>query len=99
MYSFFYGEYFYKEQLIEWIEEIDIKRKLRKQKGSTVSSSFAMDLKDKLNGVEEVKILNKIKSTGDINKRSSKSKDDENIKMKISDKEIKEYVSNQFKAN
>ena len=82
MYSFFYGEYFYKEQLLEWIEEIDIKRKLRKQKGSTVSSSFAMDLKDK--------ILNKIKSTGDIN---------ENIKMKISDKEIKEYVSNQFKAN
>tara|TARA_R110002167_G_scaffold67186_2_gene189893 strand:- start:105 stop:377 length:273 start_codon:yes stop_codon:yes gene_type:complete len=90
MYSFFYGEYFYKEQLLEWIEEIDIKRKLRKQKGSTVSSSFAMDLKDKLNGIEEVKILNKIKSTGDIN---------ENIKMKISDKEIKEYVSNQFKAN
>jgi hypothetical protein len=96
MYSFFYGEYFYKEQLLEWIEEIDIKRKLRKQKGSTVSSSFAMDLKDKLNGIEEVKILNKIKSTGDINENI---KDDENIKMKISDKEIKEYVSNQFKAN
>ena len=96
MYSFFYGEYFYKEQLLEWIEEIDIKRKLRKQKGSTVSSSFAMDLKDKLNGIEEVKILNKIKSTGDINENI---KDNENIKMKISDKEIKEYVSNQFKAN
>ena len=90
MYSFFYGDYFYKEQLLEWIEEIDIKRKVRKQKGSTLSSSFAMDLKDKLNGVEEVKILNKIKSTGDIK---------ENIKMKITDKEIKEYVSNQFKAN
>jgi len=59
MYSYIFGEYFYKDELIFMIDEIDLKRKLRKEKGSTISSSFAQDLKDRLNGIVEVKVTNK----------------------------------------
>jgi len=68
MLSWIYGKYFYIEELFKIIEEIDNKRKLRKLKGSTMSTTFSQDLKNRLNGVEIVseKIITKTKSDSAI---------------------------------
>lgn len=52
MLSWIYGKYFYLYELLNIIDEIETKRQLRRLKGSTMSSTFAQDLKDKLNGIE-----------------------------------------------
>ncbi len=54
MLSWIIGEYFYKTDLIKMIEEIDKKRKYKRIKGLTMNSTFAEDLLNALNGIEEI---------------------------------------------
>tara|TARA_R110000824_G_scaffold261040_2_gene449678 strand:+ start:1320 stop:1511 length:192 start_codon:yes stop_codon:yes gene_type:complete len=60
MFDWIYEKYFYLSELIVIIDEIEIQRQLRRVNGSTMSSTFSQDLKDKLNGIkiinEEAKI-------------------------------------------
>ncbi len=58
MLSWIYGKYFYLYELLNIIDEIETKRQLRRLKGSTMSSTFAQDLKDKLNGIEITRVQN-----------------------------------------
>ena len=68
MLSWIYGQYFYLYELMDMIEEIETKRQLRRLKGSTMSSTFAQDLKNRLNGIEIVseKVITKTKSDSAI---------------------------------
>lgn len=68
MLSWLYGKYFYIEELFKIIEEIETKRQLRRLKGSTMSTTFSQDLKNKLNGVEIVseKVITKTKSDSEV---------------------------------
>ena len=68
MLSWIYGQYFYLYELFNIIEEIETKRQLRRLKGSTMSSTFAQDLKNRLNGIEIVseKVITKTKSDSSI---------------------------------
>jgi len=77
MFSWLYGKYFYIEELFKIIEEIETKRQLRRLKGSTMSTTFSQDLKNKLNGVEIVS-----------DKQSSKSEDERVITKTKSDSEV-----------
>lgn len=54
MLSWIFGDYFYKCDLIKMIEEIEKKRKDKRLKGLTMNSSFAEDLTNSLNGIEEI---------------------------------------------
>ena len=68
MLTWIYGKYFYLYELMDMIEEIETKRQLRRLKGSTMSSTFSQDLKNKLNGVEIIneKIITKTKSDSEV---------------------------------
>ena len=68
MLSWIYGQYFYLYELFNIIEEIETKRQLRRLQGSTMSSTFAQDLKNRLNGIEIVseKVITKTKSDSAI---------------------------------
>jgi len=77
MFSWLYGKYFYIEELFKIIEEIETKRQLKRLKGSTMSTTFSQDLKNKLNGVEIVS-----------DKQSSKSEDEKVITKTKSDSEV-----------
>tara|TARA_R110000824_G_scaffold142147_3_gene309102 strand:- start:369 stop:587 length:219 start_codon:yes stop_codon:yes gene_type:complete len=68
MLTWIYGKYFYLYELMDIIEEIETKRQLRRLKGSTMSSTFSQDLKNKLNGVEIIneKIITKTKSDSEV---------------------------------
>ncbi len=90
MLSWIIGEYFYKTDLIKMIEKIDKKRKDKRIKGLNINSTFAQDLINNLNGIEEI-----LESKEEIKKSNSDSSihytnkgEDENIKM---------YIENQFK--
>tara|TARA_R110000824_G_scaffold377271_1_gene568507 strand:- start:540 stop:761 length:222 start_codon:yes stop_codon:yes gene_type:complete len=62
MLNWIYGNYFYVYEIMEMIDEIETKRQLRRIDGSTMSSTFSQDLKDKLNGV---RIINEEKEEED----------------------------------
>ena len=62
MLNWIYGNYFYVYEIMEMIHEIETKRQLRRIDGSTMSSTFSQDLKDKLNGV---RIINEEKEEED----------------------------------
>jgi len=68
MLSWIYGKYFYLNDLMEIIEEIETKRQLRRLNGSTMSSTFSQDLKNKLNGVQIIneKVITKTKSESEV---------------------------------
>jgi len=68
MLSWLYGKYFYIEELFKIIEEIETKRQLKRLKGSTMSTTFSQDLKNKLNGVEIVdeRVITKTKSDSEV---------------------------------
>jgi len=68
MLSWIYGKYFYLNELMEIIEEIETKRQLRRLNGSTMSSTFSQDLKNKLNGVQIIneKVITKTKSESEV---------------------------------
>ena len=68
MLSWIYGQYFYLYELMDMIEEIETKRQLRRLKGFTMTSTFAQDLKNRLNGIEIVseKVITKTKSDSAI---------------------------------
>lgn len=68
MLSWIYNKYFYLYELMDMIEEIETKRQLRRLQGSTMSSTFAQDLKNRLNGIEIVseKVITKTKSDSAI---------------------------------
>lgn len=68
MLSWIYSKYFYLYELMDMIEEIETKRQLRRLQGSTMSSTFAQDLKNRLNGIEIVseKVITKTKSDSAI---------------------------------
>ena len=68
MLSWIYNKYFYLYELMDIIEEIETKRQLRRLQGSTMSSTFAQDLKNRLNGIEIVseKVITKTKSDSEI---------------------------------
>ncbi len=68
MLTWIYGKYFYLYELMEIIEEIETKRQLRRLNGSTMSSTFSQDLKNKLNGVEIIneKVITKTKSESEV---------------------------------
>ncbi len=70
MLSWIFGDYFYKCDLIKMIDEIDKKRKDKRIKGLTMNSSFAEDLKNALNGIEEII---------DVEKENKKSSSDSKI--------------------
>ena len=68
MLSWIYGKYFYLNELMEIIEEIETTRQLRRLNGSTMSSTFSQDLKNKLNGVQIIneKVITKTKSESEV---------------------------------
>jgi len=68
MLSWIYGKYFYLNELMEIIEEIETKRQLRRLNGSTMSSTFSQDLKNKLNGVQIIneKVITKTRSESEV---------------------------------
>jgi len=90
MFSWLFGEYFYKYELINLIDKIDTKRKFKRIKGETMNSTFADDLKNALNGIQ----LSEQMGAEQIKKSNSDSiihytnKEEENIKL---------YVEKQFK--
>lgn len=94
MTSWIFGEYFYKTELIKIIDEIDEKRKEQKKKGKTMKSSFAQDLKNALNGVEEQ--LEKMLYEGVEEKKKSSSDSQINYNN-LDDENLKLYIQNQFK--
>jgi|TARA_R110000744_G_scaffold172085_2_gene290576 hypothetical protein len=49
MYSYLFGKYFYKLEIEKMIDEIEGDRKKLRLLGETMSTSFAQDLKLKLN--------------------------------------------------
>ena len=59
MYSYLFGYYFYKKDIEKMIDEIEEKRKEIRTNGGVLSSSFAEELKNKLMGIEDTKIMNK----------------------------------------
>ena len=69
MYSWIFGDYFYKNDLIKMIDEIDKKRKDKRLKGLLMNSTFADDLKNSLNGIEEI-----VDMEEENNKKSNSSK-------------------------
>ena len=87
MFSWLFGEYFYKYELINLIDKIDTKRKFKRIKGETMNSTFADDLKNALNGIEEIQVKQSKKSNSDSAIHYT-NKEEENIKL---------YVENQFK--
>jgi len=54
MFSWFVGDYFYKTDLIKMVDKIDKKRKDKRLKGLLMNSTFAEDLKNALNGIDEI---------------------------------------------
>jgi len=101
MYSWIFGEYFYKYELIKMIDEIDKKRKLKRLKGETMNSTFSEDLKNALNGIEEIIDVDAEKNN-DKKKKTDKSVSDSSIlysNCKNEDENIKLYIENQFKNN
>ena len=91
MFSWLFGEYFYKYELINLIDKIDTKRKFKRIKGETMNSTFADDLKNALNGIKETEGETKEeikKSNSDSAIHYTNKEEDENIKM---------YIENQFK--
>lgn len=101
MYSWIFGEYFYKYELIKMIDEIDKKRKLKRLKGETMNSTFSEDLKNALNGIEEIIDIDAEKKN-DKKKKTDKSASDSSIlysNCKNEDENIKMYIENQFKNN
>lgn len=87
MFSWLFGEYFYKYELINLIDKIDTKRKFKRIKGETMNSTFADDLKNALNGIEEIQVKQSKKSNSDSAIHYT-NKEEENIRL---------YVENQFK--
>lgn len=87
MFSWLFGEYFYKYELINLIDKIDTQRKFKRIKGETMNSTFADDLKNALNGIEEIQVKQSKKSNSDSAIHYT-NKEEENIKL---------YVENQFK--
>ena len=75
MYSWIFGDYFYKNDLIKMIDEIDKKRKDKRLKGLLMNSTFADDLKNSLNGIEEI-----VDVEEENNKQSNSSKTSKIIK-------------------
>ena len=53
-YSYLWGLYYYKDEMIEMIDEVVENRKNKRLKGLTMSTTFAEDLKNKMMGIEEV---------------------------------------------
>lgn len=70
MLSWLFGTYFYVEDITKIIEQIDKKRKEKRLKGETMNSSFSDDLKNAINGIEEIV---------DVEKENKKSNSDSKI--------------------
>lgn len=70
MLSWLFGTYFYLEDITQIIEQIDKKRKEKRLKGETMNSSFSDDLKNAINGIEEIV---------DVEKENKKSNSDSKI--------------------
>jgi len=56
-YSYIYGQYFYLPEVIEMIEKIEIERSYKRLKGEKMDITFADQLKNLLNGIQEEKIV------------------------------------------
>tara|TARA_R100000541_G_scaffold6380_1_gene13899 strand:- start:194 stop:379 length:186 start_codon:yes stop_codon:yes gene_type:complete len=56
-YSYIYGQYFYLPEVIEMIEKIEIDRSCKRLKGEKMDITFADQLKNLLNGIQEEKIV------------------------------------------
>ena len=81
MLSWIYGQYFYLYELMDMIEEIETKRQLRRLKGFTMTSTFAQDLKNRLNGIEIVS--EKVSSKSEDEKVITKTKSDSAITLSV----------------
>ena len=52
MYSYLFGHYFYRDDMINIINEVETRRKVLRNDGQIPSVSFSEDLKNKLMGIE-----------------------------------------------
>tara|TARA_R110000744_G_scaffold1330_2_gene4697 strand:- start:2465 stop:2662 length:198 start_codon:yes stop_codon:yes gene_type:complete len=52
MYSYLFGHYFYRDDMINIINEVETRRKVLRNAGQIPSVSFSEDLKNKLMGIE-----------------------------------------------
>ncbi len=53
MYSYLWGTYFYQNEIIEMIDEVNELRIKKRKQGLKLKTSFAEDLKNKMIGIEE----------------------------------------------
>ena len=53
MYSYLFGKYFYQDEIINMIEEVEQTRKLKRLKCEKINTSFAEDLKNAMMGIKE----------------------------------------------
>jgi len=100
MYSWIFGDYFYKNDLIKMIDEIDKKRKDKRLKGLTMNSTFAEDLLNALNGIEEIVDVeeeNNKKSNLSKTSKIIKSSSDSIILYDNHQENLKMTIENQFK--
>lgn len=101
MFYWFYGDYFYKTDLIKMIDEIDGKRKLKRLKGGTMNSTFSDDLKNALNGIEEIEDFEETKKLNKLKQKEKSLCESELLysNSKEENENIKLYIENQFKNN
>ena len=102
MYSWIFGDYFYKNDLIKMIDEIDKKRKDKRLKGLLMNSTFADDLKNALNGIEEIVDMeeeNNKQSSSSNTSKIIKSSSDSIISYDNNKENLKMTIENQFKKD
>lgn len=56
-YSLLYGVYFYEDELVKMIEEIDRLRKQRRVEGKTMKMTFANELKNRMKGIMDEDVV------------------------------------------
>ena len=53
MYSYLFGHYYYKQEMVDMIEKVEDKRRVRRLEGKVMEITFAEELKNHMLGIED----------------------------------------------
>lgn len=56
-YSYIYGQYFYLTEVIDAIDKVEVERRTKRLNGETLDITFANQLKNLLQGIEDEKVI------------------------------------------
>ena len=56
-YSYIYGQYFYLPEVIDAIDKVEVERRTKRLNGETLDITFANQLKNLLQGIEDEKVI------------------------------------------